>query len=70
MNNKDFFLFWGNGPLKGRVLRIDLIQLRKGFHSDIDVGLYEIFEYARNTGTRGHAFKLSILQCRKIVKKK
>ena len=39
----------------GRLLRIDLIQLCKAFHSDIDVGPSDIFEYAISTRTRGHA---------------
>ena len=42
-------------PLKGRLLRIDLIQIWKAFHSDIDDGLSDIFEYPRNTRTRGHS---------------
>ena len=56
--------------IKGRLLRSDLIQLWKAFHRDIDVGLSDIFDYAINTRTRGHAYKLSILQCRKNVKKR
>ena len=47
-----------------------MIQIWKAFHSDIDVGLSDIFEYARNTRTRGHAYKLSIPMCRKDVKKR
>ena len=46
--------------IKGRLLRIDLIKIWKAFHSDIEVGLSDIFKYAINTRTRGHAYKLSI----------
>ena len=56
--------------MKGRLLRIDFIQICKAFHSDIDDGLSDIFEYARNTRTRGHAYNLSIPLCRKYVKKR
>ena len=56
--------------IKGRLLRSDLTQIWKAFHSDNDVGLSDKFEYARNTRTRGHAFKLSIPLCRKDVKKR
>ena len=37
--------------IKGRMLRIDLIEIWNAFHSDIDVGLSDIFEYTRNTRT-------------------
>ena len=47
-----------------------MIQLWKAFHSYIDVGLSDIFEFAINTRTRGHAYKLSIPRCRKNVRKK
>ena len=53
--------------IERRLLRIDLIQIWKAFHIDINVGLSEIFEYARNTRTRGHVYKLSIPLCRKDV---
>ena len=43
----------GFHSIKGRLLRIDLIQTWKAFHSNIDGGISDIFEYARNTGTRG-----------------
>ena len=56
--------------IKGRLLRIDFIQIGKTFHSDIDVGVSDIFEYARYTGTRGPAYQLSIPLCRKDVKKR
>ena len=52
------------------LLRIDLIQTWKSFHSDIDIGLSDIFEYARITRTRGHAYELYIPLYRKYVKKK
>ena len=39
-----------------RLLNIDLIQIWKAFNSDIDIGLSDIFEYARNTDTRGLAY--------------
>ena len=38
---------------KGCLLLIDFIQIWKAFHSIIDAGLSDIFDYARNTGTRG-----------------
>ena len=47
-----------------------MIQVWKAFHSDFDVGIPDIFEYARNTRTRAHAYKLSILMCRKDLKKR
>ena len=47
-----------------------MIQIGKAFYSDNDVGISDIFEYARNTRTRGHAYKLSIPLCRKDVKKR
>ena len=53
---------------KGRMLRIYLIQIWMAFHSDIDVGLSDMFEYARNIRTRAHAIKPSIPLCRKDVK--
>ena len=56
--------------IKGRLLSIDFIQIWKAFHSDNDVGLSDIFEYARNIRTRGHAYKVSIPKCRKDVKKR
>ena len=49
--------------IKVPLLRIGLLQIWKEFYSDIDVGLSDIFEYARNTRTRGHAYKLSIPLC-------
>ena len=56
--------------ISGRLLRINLIQIWKAFHSDLDVGFSDIFEYARNTRTRGLAYKLSIPLCRKDVEKR
>ena len=47
-----------------------MIQIWKAFHGDIDLGVSDLFEYARNTRTRGHAYKLSIPMCRKDVKKR
>ena len=41
----------------------------KAFHCDIDVGLSDIFKYARITHTRGHGYKLSVQMRRKYVKK-
>ena len=58
----------GLSSIKGHLLRIDLIQTWKAFHSDIAVELSDIFEYARNTRTRSHNYKLSIPLCRKDVK--
>ena len=55
--------------IKGRLLRIDLIQIWKSFQCDIDVGLSALFEYSRCTTTRGHAYKLSIPMCRKEVRR-
>ena len=55
--------------IRERLLRIDSIQKWKAFHIGIDVGLSDLFEYARNTGTRGDAIKLSIPLCGKDVKK-
>ena len=56
--------------ITGRLVRIDLIRIWKVFHSEIDVGLSDMFEYASNTRTSGHAYKLSIPLCRKHVKKR
>ena len=50
---------FGLHSIEGRLLRVDLIQIWKAFHSDIDVGLSDIFEYPRKTPTGGHAYKLS-----------
>ena len=47
-----------------------LFKIRKAYHSDVDVGLSDIFEYARNTRTRDHAYKLSIPLSPKEVKKR
>ena len=47
-----------------------MIQIWKTFNSDIEVGLNDIIEYARDTRTRGHAYKLSVPLCRKDVKKR
>ena len=47
-----------------------MIQIWKAFHSDIDFGRSDIFEFARIIRTRGHAYKLSIPLCRKDVKKR
>ena len=49
---------------------IDWIQLWKAIHNDIDLGHSDVFEYAINTRTRGHANKLSIPRCRKDVEKR
>ena len=46
--------------IKGRLNRADLIKIWKSFHPDVDVGLSMIFERAREMGTRGHLYKLSI----------
>ena len=50
--------------IKGRLLRIDLIKVWKCFHMEVDLGLLGIFELARDVGTRGHTYKLSIPVCR------
>ena len=42
--------------ISGRLLRIDFIQIWKAIHSDFDQGLLDMFEYARNTGTRGQTY--------------
>ena len=60
----------GSYSIKGRLLNIDLIQIWKAIHSDVDVGLSDIFEYPRNTHTRVHTYKLSIPLCQKEVKKR
>ena len=46
--------------IKGRLNRADLIKIWKSFHPDVEVGLSRIFEHAREMGTRGHSYKLSI----------
>ena len=50
--------------IKGRLLRMDLIKVWKCFHMEVDLGLSGVFELARDVGTRGHAYKLSIPVCR------
>ena len=53
------------------MLRVNqTIFFKSTYHSDIDVGLSDIFEHVRNTRTRGHAYKLSIPMCMKDVKKR
>ena len=59
--------YFGLYSIKELLLRIDLIQLLKVFDSDIEVGLSDIFEYTRNTHSKGHAHKLSIPRYRKDV---
>ena len=53
--------------VQGRLLRTDIIKIWKSFRSEIDVGLSDLFEMARNVGTRGHSLKLSIPVCRSEV---
>ena len=54
--------------IKGRLYRIGLIQKWKTIHIIIGVELSDIFEYPRNTRTKGDANKISIPLCRKDVK--
>ena len=49
-----------SNSIKGRLWRFDLIQTWKAIHSDFDVGHSNTFEYARKTGTRGHAHTLPV----------
>ena len=54
----------------GRLLRIDLVNIWKSFHSDIDIGLDRLFEMAPHVGTRGHSYKLSIPVCRSELRRR
>ena len=53
--------------IQGRLLRRDMIMIWKSFNPVVDVGISDMFEMARNVGTRGHLFKLSIPVCRSEV---
>ena len=53
--------------IKGRFLRLDLVKIWKSFHSEVDVGLLDLFEHAGGGVTRGHRFKLSIPVCRSEI---
>ena len=60
MENVDRLRSTGLYFIHGRLLRIDLVMVRKSFHSDVDLGLESLFEVARDVGMRGHRFKLAI----------
>ena len=47
-----------------RIHRIELVMVRKSFHSKVDLGLDSLFEVAHNVGTRVRKFKLFIPVCR------
>ena len=47
-----------------------MIQIWQAIHSDIGVGLSDIFEYPRNIRIGGLTYKLSIPLCRNEVKKR
>ena len=51
----------------GRLLRMDLIKIWKGFHPEVDVGISGLFDMAQYSGTRGHLFKLSVPRCHSEV---
>ena len=53
----------GLNSIQGPLLRLDFIEISTAFLSDTDIGLSDIFEYARNTATKGHPYKLSIALC-------
>ena len=42
----------------------------KCFHMEVDLGLSGVFELARDVGTRGHAYILSIPVCRSELGRK
>ena len=56
--------------IHGRLLRIDLVMAWKSFHADVDLGLKSLFEVARDVGTRGHRFEISIPVCRSGVRRR
>ena len=56
--------------IKRCLIRNDLIQIWKEIHRDIDVGLSDIYEYARNTRTRGRAYNFSYPLCQKRSEKR
>ena len=56
--------------VKGRLLRIDLVKVWKCFHSEVEVGLGDLFERARSERTRGHRYKLSIPVCRSEMRRR
>ena len=56
--------------VRGRLLRLDLMKVWKCFNSDLDLGLCELFERARNSSTRGHRLKLAIPVCRTDLRRR
>ena len=50
--------------IQGRLLRADIIKIWKSFNANVDVGISDMFEMARDVGTRGHSLKMSIPVCR------
>ena len=56
--------------VQGRLFRADLIKTWKAFHSNVDVGLAQLFERRVHQSTRGHRFKLSIPLCRSEVRRR
>ena len=56
--------------IRGRLLRLDLIKVWKCFNSELDLGLCDLFEMARNPSTRGHRLKLAIPVCRTELRRR
>jgi len=56
--------------IQGRLLRTDLIKIWKIFHSELDLGLSEIFDRRSHGSTRGHRYKLAIPRMRTEVRRK
>ena len=46
------------------------MKVWKGFNSELDLGLCDLFERARNSSTRGHRLKLAIPVCRTELRRR
>ena len=49
--------------IKGRLLRLDLIKMWKILNSGLNLGVADLFEFARDVRIRGHSLKLSKTVC-------
>ena len=56
--------------VQGRLLRTDLIKIWKTFHSELDLGLLDIFDRRSHESTRGHRYKLAIPRCRTEIRRR
>ena len=56
--------------VQGRLFRADLIKTWKAFHSDVDVGLAQLFDRRVHQSTRGHQYKISVPLCNLEVRRR